>query len=293
MLRADAHVHFWDCAVVPLDWLARVPTLNRSFLPADLLRDQQPPADAWVFVEAGARDALAEAQWAHRLAQFEPRLRAVVAGLPLFDESERQRLLAAYRDLSLVRGVRWTLIGQPPGALRSRRLIEALLAVQAQGLAFDLNLEAAQLEDAVWLARQLPQLNFVLDHAGNPDLLPDAFSAWADSIAHFADCHNVACKLSGLVTRLAPDGSLAEQLSNLRPWVHHVIACFGSRRVMIGSDFPVITQRAACAWWVSFLEHELMQYSAEAQADMWAGTASHFYRFALSPLNTSERNSNL
>jgi L-fuconolactonase len=290
MLRVDAHVHFWNPAAVPIDWLVQVPKLNRPFLPADLLRDQQPPADAWVFVEAGARDALAEVSWVHSQAQTEARLRAIVAALPLLDDHERLRLLAAYRNMPLVRGVRWSLIGMSAGLLRSDRLRAALEDVQTAGLTFDLNIESTQLDEAVRLASHLPKLGLALDHGGNPDIAPDAFPTWADALARLAACPNVVCKLSGLVTRPAADRSLAAtNLDDLKPWVYHIIACFGPRRVMIGSDFPIITQNAACAQWTAFLERELEAYTAEEQTDLWANTARRFYRLDIPASGSSSQ----
>jgi L-fuconolactonase len=100
-----------------------------------------------------------------------------------------------------------------------------------------------------------------------------------------AECTNVVCKLSGLITRL-PSGA---DFDVLKPWVHHIMTCFGTERVMIGSDYPVITQAATCAHWFAFLERELEVYSLEAQASLWGGTARRFYHLDLPEFAASER----
>lgn len=271
MLRVDAHVHFWDPAAISFDWLPNVKPLCRAFLPQDRQGDLF-RADAWVVVEAGARDPLSETRWLAALLQHEARPAAIVAGIPLLDEIERPHLLAVYRDMPIVSGVRSTLANQPTDVLRGDSLRAALLDIENAGFSFDLNVASTQLADISKLARDLPTLDFVLNHGGNPIIAPSAFKEWADDLADLADCPNIVCKLSGLITR---ETSLCP--SALRPWVRHIIDCFGPKRVMIGSDFPVVTLAEARAEWFTFLEDELSAYSSKAQAALWGETACRFY----------------
>jgi L-fuconolactonase len=53
----------------------------------------------------------------------------------------------------------------------------------------------------------------------------------------------VACKLSGLVTEAGTGWTMAA----IQPYVDHLLAHFGSRRLLFGSDWPVCTLVASHA----------------------------------------------
>ena len=51
---------------------------------------------------------------------------------------------------------------------------------------------------------------------------------------------NVVCKLSGLTTEADHDAWTRDQL---RPYIDHVIECFGPDRILYGGDWPVSRAR--------------------------------------------------
>ena len=55
---------------------------------------------------------------------------------------------------------------------------------------------------------------------------------------------NVAAKLSGLVTEASWQ---SWTLDDLRPYADHALSCFGSDRVLFGSDWPVCRLAATYA----------------------------------------------
>jgi len=65
-----------------------------------------------------------------------------------------------------------------------------------------------------------------------------------------------------------------------------VLACFGSERVMWGSDWPVVTLAASYADWVAATDTLLVGLSREAQAAILGGNAQRFY--GLTPLPVGE-----
>jgi L-fuconolactonase len=116
-----------------------------------------------------------------------------------------------------------------------------LRAVDDAGLVFDLLVRARELPAAIEAASRLPHLRFVLDHAGKPSIADRAFEPWATLVTSLAGNDNVSCKLSGLVTEAAPEWAVAD----LAPYAQHVLAVFGWRRLMFGSDWPVCTLRTS------------------------------------------------
>ena len=115
-------------------------------------------------------------------------------------------------------------------------VLKGLGAIAAAGLTFDLLVRPRELPAARAAVRELPELQFVLDHAGKPPIASGQLDVWRDELARLAAAPNVACKLSGLVTEAAW-GTWA--IADLRPAVNHVRTCFGAARLLFGSDWPV------------------------------------------------------
>jgi L-fuconolactonase len=106
--------------------------------------------------------------------------------------------------------------------------------------------------------------------------------AWRRDLAALAELPGVCCKLSGLLTELAPadritcDGATAR----LRPVVDALLGWFGPGRLMWGSDWPVLTLAGRYADWVAVSDALLAPLSAAERAQVLHGTARRFYGLA-------------
>jgi len=69
------------------------------------------------------------------------------------------------------------------------------------------------LHDVLDLVRQCPNTRFVLDHCGKPAIRDALLEPWKTDIALLAECANVWCKLSGLVTEATHMGGAS--------WISH------------------------------------------------------------------------
>ncbi|WP_132782045.1 amidohydrolase family protein [Pseudomonas aeruginosa] len=103
------------------------------------------------------------------------------------------------------------------------------------GLHFDLQTPWWNLAEAACLARDFPDTLIVLNHAGLPsDRSEEGLAAWQRAMARFAECPNVALKISGI-------GQAGRRWSvEDNAWiVRESIALFGVERAMFASNFPV------------------------------------------------------
>ena len=82
------------------------------------------------------------------------------------------------------------------------------------------------------------------------------------------------CKLSGLVTEASPGW----KVDDLRPYVDHVIECFGPHRVVWGSDWPVMTLNADYGAWLNATRQLISPLSPTDRAAIMARNAVSFYR---------------
>lgn len=277
MTILDAHVHLWDLTVRPQPWTDQFPPLRRSFLLADL---EQVLAghgvDAAVVVQAG--DTIAETRDLLALADTTPRLAGVVGWVDL----DGPDVGAALAELRAARGggklvaVRHQLQVEPdPGYLARPGVRDGLAAVARAGLAYDVVISPWQLPLATETAAALPEVRFILDHAGKPPIASGDLRAWRKDLARLAELPNVAVKLSGLVTEA---DAAAWTQADLAPVIDHALACFGAERAMAGSDWPVCLLAADYGAVRATLDQALGQLDRAGRAAVLGGSAARWYR---------------
>ena len=163
------------------------------------------------------------------------------------------------------------------------------------GLVFEAWLYHPQLAEAVALARAVPSLCVVLNHAGGPlgigpyaGRRQEIFETWRESIRELATCPNVVVKLGGLGMIFAgfdfherPRASSSETLAAAwRPYVETCIAAFGTRRCMFESNFPVDKQSCDYAVLWNAFKRITAGCSADEKGALYCETAARVYRLS-------------
>lgn len=274
----DSHIHFWDPNHLDYAWLARVPAIQQPFLPADLAAvTQEVDLRGIVFVQADAGDdqGLDEAEWVTALADAEPAIRAIVAFAPL-DQGEAARpALAALARLPLVKGIRQLIQGKGLGYCVQPDFVAGVQMLPEYGFSFDICIYHPQLEDAIRLVDQCPDVSFVLDHFGKPGVKDALFEPWASQLRTLAGFPNVMCKISGLATEADHQHWTREQL---RPYIEHAITTFGLERVMYGGDWPVATLATGWQRWVDTINWATPDLDDETRQKLFVDNAERCYR---------------
>ena len=278
----DTHVHFWDPAALHYPWLEEIPSLDRSFLPADYRGAAGTiPISKMVFVEANCRpeETQAEVALIEGLAEAEPRIAGLVAfanvaqGLGAGGSGLGYTLDGLCRS-PLVKGIRQNIQGKPAGFCLQPAFVDGVREVGRRALTFDLCATHDQLGDVAELVRQCPGTSFVLDHCGKPAIRDQRTEPWRGHIAALAAQDNVSCKLSGLLTEAAPEGWSDDDLLPYAAWV---VEAFGGERVMYGSDWPVLTLAGGYCDWYGFTERFTAGWSPAARARFYEGNAARVY----------------
>lgn len=207
---------------------------------------------------------------------------AGVVGWADLEDPALGETLAAYCDLPggqhLV-GLRFGVQDEADPAFLDRPSVRRGLAtVSRAGLVFDLLITPPQWDATLRVVRDLPSLQFVLDHLGKPTLTKGAdISHWADIMGALAKNDNISAKLSGLVT----EASWSSWTPNdLRPAVELVLEAFGPDRLMFGSDWPVCLLASDYLRWVAAAEELLAGTSPADGAAIFGGTARSTYGLA-------------
>ncbi|MFJ9390887.1 amidohydrolase family protein [Nocardioides sp. NPDC101246] len=273
--RIDAHHHLWDLEVRDQDWTRDLPAIRRSFSFDELrphLADHRITGTVLVQTVAVAE----ETPELLALAAVTPEILGVVGWVDLTaaDVADRLAGLREGPGGDLLVGIRHLVQSEPdPEWLLRDDVLRGLTAVADAGLVYDLLVRQPQLPAAVGAVEQVPDGRWVLDHVGKPVIDPAAFDEWAGHVAALARHDSVACKLSGLVTELAPE----QPIEAVLPWAAHVIDVFGAERTMIGSDWPVCLLRSSYDEVVDLADTVLAGLDDTGRADVWGGTAARVY----------------
>src|SRR3546814_11419226 len=80
--------------------------------------------------------------------------------------------------MPLVRGVRDNSQGHAPGFALHEPFVRGVREVARRGLHFELCLKHHQLDETIELVRRCPEVRFVLDHCGKPDIATGLREPW-------------------------------------------------------------------------------------------------------------------
>jgi len=276
----DAHQHLWDLDLFNYAWLKDLPVLNRSFRMNDYCDATTGLGiEKSVHLEADVDEPFIVEETKHvlRLAdRSDNPLEGVVAcGRP--ESKEFKTYLERILGHAKLKGIRRILHTQPDDLGQSETFIENVNSLAGYGLSFDLCVLARQLPLAIRLVSRCPEVTFLLDHCGVPQVREKILDPWRANIHAIAKFPNVFCKISGLVAYADPHHWTAE---DLRPYVDHAIECFGWDRVMFGSDWPVCTLSASYRQWVDALVSLTRGAGEVNQKKLFQENAIRIYRLA-------------
>jgi len=276
----DSHLHLWDPTRFRMGWLDGLERLNRPHVLEDFdaaTAGLDVEAMVYLQVEVDPAYALLEARWVEELARRDPRIRGIVAWAPL-EHGERARAVveALVRDTPHLKGIRRLIQDEPdPGFCARPEFVRGVQLLPDYGLSFDICIFHHQLPAAIELVRQCPEVSFVLDHIGKPDIRSGQMEPWAERVTTLAGFPNVMCKISGAVTEADHAAWTADDLA---PYIRHAMAAFGEDRVMFGGDWPVSTLASPYRRWVETLDALTADVSTEARRKLWNANARRFYR---------------
>jgi predicted TIM-barrel fold metal-dependent hydrolase len=280
MKIVDTHQHLWDPENLSYAWLKPFPTLNRPFRMADYLDAARGlDIEKSVHVEADVDQPLMLEETRHLLAladRADNPLEGIVAcARP--EDSEFRDYIEQIIGHPKLKGIRRILHTQPDELGQGKTFVENVRSLATYGLSFDICVLARQLPIAISLVRQCPSVNFILDHCGVPQVKEKALDPWRERIRDISQYPNVTCKISGLVAYADPEHWT---LNDLRPFVEHVIQCFGWERVLFGSDWPVCTLSATFVRWVDALKILTESAGAANQEMLFHDNAVRVYRLS-------------
>lgn len=274
MLKIDAHQHFWQYNPVRDAWINNdMAILQEDFLPEHL----QPILEHYDFqgtVVVQSNQSPEENRFQLENAEKHPFIKAVVGWVDM-QAPDLEEQLRAYQKFPKLKGFRSILQSDPDRSLMLRPDFQAGIAkLQSYGYTFDLLVLPDQLKYAEALVAAFPGQRFVLNHIGKPNIKRRQFGDWLADIKALAAHEHVYCKVSGMVT----EADLTSwKFEDFKPYIDAIFECFGIKRVMYGSDWPVCRLAATFGEVMEILENYTSNFTEAERELFWAKNAIRFY----------------
>lgn len=272
-MQIDSHQHFWRISRGDYSWMSPdLELLYRDFGPEDL----QPllashGIDRTILVQAA--QTVAETEFMLQLAMSAPFVAGVVGWVDFTDPGAVE-IIAQMADSPLIVGLRPMVqdIADDDWLVRPD-LMPAFRTLIEQQLVFDALILPRHLPRLLVVADRHPELSIVIDHGAKPFIREGVLDPWRADMAAAAARPNIVCKLSGLVTEARADWTV----SDLRPYVDHLLEVFGPQRLLWGSDWPVVNLAGGYDRWREVALDLLSSLSETDQAAVLGGNAARVY----------------
>lgn len=276
-MKIDAHQHFWIYNAREYGWMGPgMEILKRDYLPPDLA-PLLTSAGIEGTVAVQARQCLEESRWLLELADQYPLIKAVVGWVDLCSPEVDEQLTTFARHPKF-RGVRHILHDEPDDRFMLREgFVRGIGCLAKYKLTYDLLLFPRHLLVACELVERFPEQPFVVDHLAKPLIKTHELSPWEADIRRLATFPNVFCKVSGMVTEADWQHWTP---ADFTPYLDVIFECFGPKRVMAGSDWPVCTLAGNYSQVMRVPADYLGKLSKGEQAAVWGENAKVFYGIA-------------
>ena len=275
-MKIDSHHHLWKYSTAEYGWITpEMRVIRRDFLPQDL-EPLMHHFDIEGTVAVQARGTLEETAWLLDLAEKHPLIRGVVGWVPLTEGAGVKRSLEKFAGKPKLRGVRHVVQDEPdPRYILRPDFNEGVKALREFGLRYDILIFERHLPAAIEFVDRHPNQTFILDHVAKPRIKDGVLAPWDRNMRELAKRQNVYCKLSGMVTEADPQRWTPEIL---QPYIDVALAAFGPRRLMYGSDWPVMLLAGNdYARWYRTVTVAIEKLSPAEQARIMGGTAAEAY----------------
>jgi L-fuconolactonase len=271
----DAHHHLWKYSAAEYGWITpEMRVLRRDFLP-EQLEELMHHFGIEGTVAVQARQTLEESSWLLSLAEKHPLIRGVVGWVPLTEGAGAKRHLDHFAGNHRLRGVRHVIHDEPdPRYILRDDFNAGVSALQGTGLRYDILIFERHLPAAIEFVDRHPHQIFILDHVAKPRIKERILSPWDRNMREMAKRQNVYCKLSGMVTEADLEHWTPR---DLEPYIDVVLEAFGPRRIMYGSDWPVLLRASDYARWFGTVSNAISKLSKEEQDRIMGGTAAEAY----------------
>ncbi|WP_259014299.1 amidohydrolase family protein [Emticicia fluvialis] len=272
-MTIDAHQHFWHYNAKDYDWIDEsMKSIQRDFLPADLepLLNKN-GIDGCVLVQVNQSEQ--ENIDFLKFADLYSFIKGVVGWIDLRADNLAERL-KYFSQFQKLKGFRHIVQGEPVGFMQQESFIDGVKKLVPFGYTYDILIYPKQLKDALHIVRECPDNKFVIDHIAKPDIKNKEISRWSNYMKEIARHEQVYCKVSGMVTEADWYNWKKE---DFYIYLDTVLDCFGTNRLMYGSDWPVCLVAGAYEDQLSIVQSYFEKLTQTEKDKIFGENAVRFY----------------
>jgi L-fuconolactonase len=274
----DAHQHLWRYLPPGPAWMTDgMEPLQRDFLLNDL-RAVTTEAGVTGTIVVETERTTEETEWLSKLAASDDLICGVVGWAPLMasDVSSVLERIAAFPKM---KAVRHPIHDEPDDQFVLREDFNRGIAeLKRFDLGYDILILEKHLPQTIRFVDRHPDQIFILDHVAKPRIRDRVLAPWQANIRELALRPNIYCKLSGMVTEAEWHTWSDEGLS---PYFDTVLEAFTPKRLMFGSDWPLVTLACSYRRWLRTVRIAIAHLSADERNWILAKTAVKAYKITM------------
>ncbi len=273
-MRIDGHQHFWSLLRDDYGWLTPdLKVLYRDRTPKDLqpLLDQT-GVDHTVLVQAAATTD--ETRYLLGIAEHDSMVAGLVGWIDMDSPTHAIQALNEFAQHPKFVGIR-PMIQEivDPAWIDRPELGVVLDALVERNVCFDALVRSVHLPFLLNCLTRHPELRVVIDHGAKPNIAASEWQPWADGISTIANQTSAYCKISGLITEAGD----TQTYDDVMPYLDHLLGTFGPKRLIWGSDWPVLNLAGDYRGWHDASTVRLEALSEQDQEDIFGRNAIDFY----------------
>lgn len=271
----DAHQHLWRYLAPGPSWMADgMEVLRRDYLLNDL-RAVTTKAGVTGTIVVETERTIEETVWLSEIAASYDLIRGVVGWAPLTDPAIEFHL-ERVASLPKMKAIRHPIHDEADDHfVLHDDFNRGVAALKQFDLGYDILIFEKHLPQTIQFVDRHPDQVFILDHIAKPRIRDRVLSPWRENIRELARRPNVYCKISGMVTE---DDWLTWSYYGLHPYIETVLEAFTPKRLMFGSDWPLVTLASSYQRWIDTVRSAIAQLTTTERERILSGTAIEAYR---------------
>ena len=277
-MRIDAHQHFWIYKEDKDAWITdKMNKIKRNFLPNDIsqhLKDLD--FDGVIAIQAD--QSTKETEFLLELSSVYALIKGIVGWVDL-RAPDIDEHLEKYAKFPKIKGFRHIIEAESdPDFLHTDEFFRGISHLSKWNYTYDLLVNSTQYESTLKCISSNSKQSFVLDHMAKPQIAGlEQELKWKDFIEKLAEFPNVYCKISGLITL----GSWVNwKTEDFKSYILFVIQCFGTERIIFGSDWPVCLLAGSFEDSAKVLKENSLNFTEVELNGFWGDNAKKFYKLS-------------
>lgn len=274
----DSHFHLWDINKDYYTWLTpSLKPLYKSFTFSDYKKENKNiQIDSCIVVQAAAD--IEESFVLLKKAQENEKIQGVIAWMD-FLSPRALKDLNKLKESKYLKGLRPMLQDiEDINFINNTNFHEIFQTMQKENLIFEALIKEEHIENIINLSKKYPKLQIIINHCAKPEISKKIentnFLKWSELIKEASLQNNISCKFSGLVTECTSKANS----DMIQPYWEHILKCFTSKRIIWGSDWPVVNLNSSYKEWLSISYELLLNLKEEEKNNILHNNAKKIYK---------------